>query len=184
MILYINCCVRADSRTSQLASALLKKLGAYEEIRPFEANLAPLTKATLERRDKLIACGDYSDPMFDKAKQFAAADTIVIAAPFWDLSFPAELKLYIENIYVTGIVSKYGNDGVPIGLCNAHKLYYITTCGGFFDGRYSYDYIENLALNCFGIKEVELIKAEYLDITGNNPEKIVSDAIHNYMLDR
>ena len=41
------------------------------------------------------------------AKQFAGADTIVIAAPFWDLSFPAILKTYIENIYVTGIVSRY-----------------------------------------------------------------------------
>ena len=41
------------------------------------------------------------------------ADTIVIAAPFWDFSFPAALKIYIENIYVTGIVSRYGSDGRP-----------------------------------------------------------------------
>ena len=34
--------------------------------------------------------------MFDLAGQFAGADTIVIAAPFWDLSFPAALKQYMQ----------------------------------------------------------------------------------------
>ena len=41
--------------------------------------------------------------MFDLASQFQQADEIVIAAPYWDLSFPAILKLYLENIYVTGV---------------------------------------------------------------------------------
>ena len=54
---------------------------------------------TLKKRTALIESGDYSDRMFDYAKQFASADTIVIAAPYWDLSFPALLKTYFENIY-------------------------------------------------------------------------------------
>ena len=49
--------------------------------------------------------------MFRYARQFAAADKIVIAAPLWDLSFPAQLKVYLENIYVTGIVTKYSDAG-------------------------------------------------------------------------
>ena len=55
--------------------------------------------------------------MFCYARQFAAADRIVIAAPLWDLSFPAQLKVYLENIYVTGIVTKYSEAGEPVGLC-------------------------------------------------------------------
>ena len=42
---------------------------------------------------------------------FADADDIIIAAPYWDLGFPAQLKTYIENIYVTGIVSAYNDHG-------------------------------------------------------------------------
>ena len=30
-----------------------------------------------------------------------------MAAPFWDLSFPAQLKIYIESIYASGIVTRY-----------------------------------------------------------------------------
>ena len=115
--------------------------------------------------------------MFDFAKQFAAADTIVISAPYWDLSFPAVLKNYIENIYVTGIVSAYGEDGMPVGLCRATKLYYVTTAGGPYDSTYSYGYIESLAKNFFGIPETALVKAEMLDIAGNNAEEILAQAI-------
>ncbi|MGN0989033.1 MAG: NAD(P)H-dependent oxidoreductase [Eubacteriales bacterium] len=36
--------------------------------------------------------------MFSYAKQFESVDVIVIFAPYWNLSFPASLKTYIENI--------------------------------------------------------------------------------------
>ena len=91
----------------------------YEELNLYKEKLAPLTKETLEKRTHFIENGDYSSPMFKYAKQFAKADIIVISAPYWDLSFPAELKIYIENIYVTGITSKYGSNGFPIGMCKA-----------------------------------------------------------------
>ena len=134
MTLYINCCVREDSRTNRLARAVLQKLGGdFTEIKLYEENLKPLDRGTLNKRTALIEQGDYSEPMFDYAKQFAGADTIVIAAPYWDLSFPTTLKTYIENIYVTGIVSTYDESGMPVGLCKAKDLYYITTAGGPYD---------------------------------------------------
>lgn len=183
MILYINCCPGSSSRTRRVAEKLLKKLGEYEEIDPETEGLVPLNKERLEYRTALINKGEYSDDIFKPAKQFAAADTIVIAAPFWDLSFPAELKIYIENIYVTGIVSRYGKDGKPEGLCKAKTLYYVTTAGGYYDGRYSFDYIKDLATNYFGINKAVLIKAEMLDIAGNDPEKILAECMEHYHLD-
>ncbi len=115
--------------------------------------------------------------MFDYAKQFANADTIIIAAPYWDLSCPAMLKIYIENIYVTGIVSAYDENGMPVGLCKAKELTYVTTAGGPYDPTYSYGYIESLAKNFFGIPETHLVKAEMLDIIGNNAEEILKQEI-------
>lgn len=182
MILYVNGCPRDGSRTDRLARKLLNKLGDYEEVNLENEHLIPMDGERLEYRTRLIDQNNYSDPIFDYAKQFAAADTIVIAAPFWDLSFPAELKVYIENIYVTGIVSKYGADGRPVGLCKAKKLYYVTTAGGPYDSRYSYDYIQDLALNYFGIDETMLIQAEMLDIFGNDPEKILAECMECYHL--
>ncbi len=180
MTLYINCCVRDESRTDRLAKAVLKKIGGdYTELKLYEENLKPLSKETLNRRTELIEKGDYSDGMFSRAKQFAKADIIVISAPYWDLSFPATLKNYIENIYVTGIVSAYGEDGMPVGLCKAKELYYVTTAGGPYEPEYSYGYIENMSKNFFGIPKTYLVKAEMLDIAGNDAEEILTDAINS-----
>ena len=183
MTLFINCCPRDSSRTERLAKKLLKKLGEYDEVNPEKEGLVPMSKERLNYRTELLQKGDLSNDIFKYAKQFAAADTIVIAAPFWDLSFPSVLKIYIENIYVTGIVSKYDENGAPKGLCKAKKLYYVTTAGGPYDGRFSFDYLKALAESFFGIGETVLIKAEMLDIIGNDAEKILAERMKFYGLD-
>ena len=184
MTLYINCCARKESRTNRLAKVVLQKLGEdFTELNLYEENLRPLDLGKLNHRTELIEREDFSDKMFDCAKQFANADTIMIAAPYWDLSFPAPLKNYIENIYVTGIVSAYNENGLPVGLCKANYLYYVTTAGGPYDPTYSYGYIESLAKNFFGIPKTHLVKAEMLDIAGNDAEKNLNDAINSVLFD-
>lgn len=177
MILYINACVRKESRTNRIAKALLQKLGDYDEVKLSSLGLKPVDEGTLQKRTELIAAQNYNDEMFNLAKQFAAADKIVIAAPHWDLSFPSILKIYFENIYVTGIVSKYGDNGQPQGLCGADKLYFVTTSGGPLVDEYGYGYIHALATDYFGIKETQLIKAEMLDIKGMDANEIVQSEI-------
>ena len=179
-MLYINCCPRTNSRTHRLAQAVLSVLGDYDEINVYEEDLHPMNEERLMQRNQLLADKQYDADMFCYARQFASADVIVIAAPFWDLSFPAQLKIYLENIYVTGIVSRYSESGQPMGLCRAKKLYYITTAGGPYDGRYSFEYLKTLATDYFGIPEVELVKAEMLDIAGNDPEKILGKAVAEF----
>ena len=44
--------------------------------------------------------------MFDLARQFARAEIIVMAAPYWDLSFQAALKQYLEQVNVVGITCR------------------------------------------------------------------------------
>lgn len=183
MVLYINACVRKESRTDELARELLNHMGvSYTERRLIDEPLVVLSEERLAYRTEQIAKKNFNDPIFLYAREFANADTIVISAPFWDLSFPTLLKLYIENIYVTDIVSRYDEKGTPQGLCRADKLYYVTTAGGFYDPRYSYEYIRELCQGYFGIKNVQLIKAEMLDIIGCNASQILQDAknkIHN-----
>lgn len=178
MILYVKCCPRSDSRTDKLANALLETLDDYYEVLDIvQENLLPLDRDTLVMREAFIEQSNYSYPIFDYAKQFAFADTIVIAAPYWDLSFPAALKSYIENIYVTGLVSKYNENGAPTGLCKANKLYYVTTSGGPYNPDFSYGYIDKLATEYFGIDETELIYVDMLDIDGFDANKILEDKI-------
>ena len=75
MILYINCCVREESRTNKLAQAVLQLLdGEIVELNLYEENLRSLDRKTLAKRTALIEKEDFSNSMFDYAKQFAAAD--------------------------------------------------------------------------------------------------------------
>ena len=183
MILYINSCSRKESRTHRLALEVLKKLGnKYEEVKLIDLDIKPLNESMLNQRSRWIEKKDFDHPYFDLAKQFSNADTIVISAPYWDMSFPSVLKEYIENIYITGLVSEYNELGMPVGLCKAKNLYYVVSAGGTYDPRFSYDYIHDMATICFGIENVKCIKAEMLDIVGSDVKKIMDEAIKSIEL--
>lgn len=174
-ILFVNACARKDSRTKILADYLLSKLNATVQERNLaQTTISPLSEEMLERRAALADKQDFTHPLFQLAKEFASADAIVIAAPFWDLSFPALLKIYIENINVVSITFAYNKDGNPYGLCKAKKLYYVTTAGGpILDDTYGYGYIKNLAQQFYAIPEIHCIKAENLDVENADVEQIL-----------
>lgn len=177
-ILFINACVRRDSRTKELADIVLKNLqGTITEVNLEKENLQPLNLERLNYRSDLIEKRDFNNPIFDKARQFATADTIVIAAPFWDFSFPATLKIYVENINVVGLLFRYTQTGAVEGLCKAKKVFYITTAGGpILNSDFGYGYIKYLCNNFYGIKDTCLIKAEGLDIVGADISAIMQKA--------
>ena len=177
-ILFINACVRPCSRTLELAETLLEKLGGdVQEVRLQELSLPLLDLKGMEKRNQAARENDFSDPVFDAAKQFAAADVIVIAAPYWDLMFPAVLKTYLENITVAGITFQYSKEGRPQSLCRAKALYYVTTAGGFIgQNDFGFSYIRALAQSFFGIADVKCYSAEGLDIFGADVETILRKA--------
>ena len=118
-ILYVNACVRIESRIKQLAETLLRKLNKpYEEIRLVDYPFPVVNEDYHNERDRLRLSGNLQAPVFALARQFSEAETIVIEAPFWALSFPAALKQYLEQINAVGITFKYSEVGIPIGLCN------------------------------------------------------------------
>lgn len=178
MVLFVNACVRKESRTLRLARCLLSTLDSpYEEVKLHEITFPVANQAFLDRRDSLIAAGDFGNPMFALARQFAAADEIVITAPYWDLSFPASLKQYIEQINVLGITFRYTPQGTPEGLCRAGRLTYVMTAGGtFVPEEYGFGYIRTLAQSFYGIPKTRLIKATGLDIYGADTESILRKA--------
>ena len=177
-ILFVNACVRPCSRTLELAQAVLSKLnGSVEEVRLYEISLSHLDLAGMEKRGQAAQGQDFSHPDFDLAKQFAAADKIVIAAPYWDLMFPAVLKTYLENITVAGITFRYSQQGRPESLCKARELYYVTTSGGFIgQNDFGFAYVKAVAQNFFGITQLHRYAAEGLDIFGANVEQIMGKA--------
>ena len=177
-VLYINACVRKESRTRKLAEKLLMKLAEpWEEICLENITFPTVNEEYLRTRDRLIAEGESGNPMFDLARQFTEAETIVIAAPYWDLSFPAMLKQYLELINVVGITFRYTENGMPVGLCRADRLFYVTTAGGcYVPEEFGFGYIRSLAQNFYGIQDVRLVQAVGLDIDGADERSIMKAA--------
>jgi len=178
MILFVNACVRSDSRTLRLAKRLLAgREGEVREVRPGELDLPRVDEAFLNRRDALMAEHREDDPVFQLARDFAAAEEIVVAAPYWDLSFPSSLKAYLEQITVTGITFSYGEDGRPISHCRARRLCYVMTAGGpILPPNHGYAYVRDLAGTFFGISDTPLFSAELLDVVGMDVEAILTEA--------
>lgn len=179
MILFINACVRKDSRTRRMADCLLARLGEpYEEICLKDVTFPVTDGAYLAERDRLTAAKEFSDPMFAMANRFASAERIVIAAPYWDLSFPASLKQYFENINVPGVTFEYTTEGIPRGLCRAEELYYVTTAGGnYVPEEFGFGYVKALAQGYYGISGVKLIQAVGLDLDGADEERILRECM-------
>ncbi len=188
-LLFINACVRGQkSRTLQLARRFL---GAWQHAHPEAViterdlcrdRLSPQYPEVLEERDALWSAGKLDDPLFQPARQFAAASRIVIAAPFWDLSFPAILKIYLERISVTNITFGYDDLGRSVGLCKADKLLLITTRGGDFSIP-EISWMEmgarQLEALCamYGISSFQCLTAQGLDDIRNDKEAILAQAM-------
>ena len=165
-ILFINACVRPQSRTLELAQNLIKKTnGSVERLNLYDIQLSPLDAQGIVFREQASKEQDFSDEVFDLAKQFAKADEIVVAAPYWDLLFPAVLRTYLEAVCVAGLTFRYSAEGRPVGLCKAKKAYYVTTAGGFIgENNFGFMYVKALFEQLFGVEQVEFISAEGLDI--------------------
>ena len=175
-VLFINACVRENSRTLVLAKNVIKDmLGDITEVNLNTENIEPLNRTILEKRECLVRERNFDDPLFRYAKQFAKADEIVIAAPFWDLSFPAKLKIYLEQITVAGITFQY-IDGRPTGLCNANSLTYVTTSGGPIFDDFGYMYIKTLAEKFYGIKKTSAVRAMNLDVDMISAQELLKKA--------
>lgn len=185
-LLFINACVRGkDSRTLALAEQLLKRISEenhkdlafkIEEIRLSTENLLPLNHERLARREELLLQGQLEDTMFDYANAVAQADMLVIAAPYWNMSFPAILKIFFEAASVEGITYTYDEDGAPKGLSAATDMYYVTTSGGYIgDCNFGFEYA-NAVCRLYGIQSSHFVSAEGLDMDGADIQSIMEKA--------
>ena len=182
-VLFVDCCIRRDeSRSKQLANHFLgelQKKGEYEieTLCLMDENLSYFSEGFFLQREALLAEGKLDHPRFRYAHQFAEADKIVIAAPFWDLSFPALLKVYIENLCVDSITFHTDEHGLH-GLCKADHMVFLTARGAFYTDsplEQGSRYLEQMA-GFFGIEKYDCVAAEGLDIGAWPVEELMDKA--------
>ena len=185
-ILFVDGCVRGRERSStyQVARAFLEAFqkanpqDQLEEVELLRQKPECFTGKEIELRDQLLREGRLDAPLFDLARQFAQADGILVAAPYWDLSFPALVKAYIENVSVCGITFGYGPEGQELGLCKAKKLLFVTTSGGAFPEEQRWlrgTGMDDWKALCwmFGIPDFDFLWVQGLDLEGNDRQALL-----------
>lgn len=184
-ILVIDACVRRDeSRTKKMMDRAVETLKGlhkdcdFEVLNLLDLDLNYLNTETLKKRDELLAQKRYDHPMFVLGKQFREADGIIVAAPFWDLSVPAVLKVYIENVSLEGIT--FGCDASGLhGLCRGKWMLFLTTRGDCWEGspmEQGSTYMKAIS-RFFGIDSFQCVSADGLDNQKYDGEKILQDAL-------
>ncbi len=97
------------------------------------------------------------------------------AAPFWDLSFPAVMRTYIEYICANGLCYHYADDGCH-GDCRASRLAYLTS-GGDFERPESLGVLHWKQLAAmFGIPRFDYVFAGGLDAVPAKAASFISAA--------
>lgn len=170
-LIYIDACMRPGSRTKRIAERLIQELSKkydVETISLFHPDYPIVESSILKDRENGIVPEKY----VEQARQIAEADRIVIAAPFWDMSFPSALKVFFENMSLFGVT--FGDNGKEcIGLCKQAKVLYITTRGmNIKTGdplEQATPYIKALS-HLWGLGELYVVSAENLDYS--TPEEL------------
>ncbi len=184
-ILVIDACVRrSESRTKKLLDKALETFGSlhpdwsFDILSLMDMNLKYWNTETLKERDELLAKGQYDAPLFVLGRQFQQADGVIIAAPFWDLSVPAVLKVYIENISADGITFIATENGLK-GICNGKWMLFLTTRGGIWEGtdmEQGTTYMEAVS-RFFGIQKFYAAAADGVDVAELDCAAIMQSAL-------
>jgi FMN-dependent NADH-azoreductase len=182
-ILFVDCCISqrgTESRTQKLCSAFLDAAAKAETETQIvhldlkNMTLEPFTVEMLNRRDELSKAGDFDSSIFSLAEQFRNADGIVVGAPFWDLSFPAQLRIYIEHISANGLTYYYDEKG-PHGSCRAGWLVYLTSGGDFErEGSLGVEYWKQLS-GMYGIGDFHSLFAGGLDAVPERADEMMKN---------
>lgn len=185
-VLYIKANIKNDgeSRTFKVSDSFVeeyKKNNPEDEVIILDLYKENIDFLRPEDIGKIFGPKDEeskNNPILKYAYQFAEADKYIIAAPMWNLSIPAILKAYIDYVSVTGITFKYTAEG-PIGLLDNKKAVHIVARGGEY-GNAPYEmgdrYLRTI-LGFFGIKQIETIAIENLDVVGVDIQEKLEEGI-------
>ena len=127
-LLYIDACIRnEESRTKKIATPIveaLKEKYAVDTLVLNELKLEVVKEELIQKRNN----GEIDPVVMSWAEMVRDADRIVIAAPFWDMSIPAALKVFFELCSIFDVTFK-SDDKTCYGNCRAEKMLFITTRG-------------------------------------------------------
>lgn len=114
--------------------------------------------------------------------ELLAADVVVIGAPMYNFSVPAQLKTWIDFLAVPGKTFSYTEKG-PAGLLGGKRAIIASSRGNFYSAGTpgaAFDFQEGFLLavmGFFGITDVDIVRAEGLAISPDHAAKAMDAAM-------
>ncbi|WP_411036038.1 FMN-dependent NADH-azoreductase [Shinella sp. BYT-45] len=113
-------------------------------------------------------------------EEFLAADVVVLGVPMYNFSLPSQLKAWIDRVAVAGKTFRYTAEG-PEGLAKGKKVIVVSTRGGHYSAgpAAAMDHQESYlkaVLGFFGITDVEVVRAEGLNLGPDSKIEAISEA--------
>lgn len=196
-VLYVKCNARGleSSRSLVVSEYFLEQYKEnnpdveVEELDIFDTDIPRLDKEVFAARETLQGGGEFSQlsssqqgklaKMNELIDQFMAADRYIFSFPMWNLSCPADVKNYIDNVTIVGKTFHYTPQGA-VGLLNDkdRKAVVISSYGGFHAGKqddFCIPYVENL-LKFLGIEDVKTIVAQGVDALPDQVNNVLEKA--------
>jgi FMN-dependent NADH-azoreductase len=135
---------------------------------------APLSAETVAARQRPIESltpAQRAERALDEEllSEFQAADVVVIGAPMYNFSIPAQLKAWIDRILVAGRTFRYGPNG-PEGLVtDGKRVIVVSTRGGIYSSTPAsgLDHQEAYLRTVFGfigVTDVTIVRAEGVNL--------------------
>lgn len=179
-LLFVNACIRGeDSRTWRIAAPLIEKLRETYEVQTIDVN-ALQWQAVRAEEFQARGQGNFQEHVLEYARMMEQTDRLVIAAPFWDMSFPSALKVFFEQISLDGYTFDNGSSTCT-GRCRCEKVLYITTRGMNIPTgdirEQAVPYLRALS-TLWGLGEVQCVACENMDyISDDEREEKIQKAI-------
>ena len=171
-LFYIDACLREGSNTKKIADVIIDELSKKYEIETVRLSMHTFPVVGNDILNDR-ANGIVPEKFVVMAKKIADADRLVIAAPFWDMSFPSALKVFFENMSLFNVTFA-SDEKECYGLCKAEKVLYITTRGMNINTGDNLEqatpYIKALS-KLWGLGELHVISAQNMDYSTETQKK-------------
>ncbi|KAE9536757.1 FMN-dependent NADH-azoreductase [Ursidibacter arcticus] len=156
----------SDYFTQQLNAEITTRDLVQQPLPYFTGDAAAATRGepATEEQKKLLALSN------ELVAEIKNTDVVVINAPMYNFSVPAQLKSYFDYIARSGVTFQYTAEG-PEGLVKGKKAIVILTTGGLHKDKPTdlvKAYVQTF-LGFIGITDVEFVYAEAL---GFGPEAV------------
>ena len=167
-IYYINALIRKDeSRTKRLAEPILASIKDEVDLVEINLNDYDLNPYNEDSYEEKVNKGT-KEIFYRLSQDIASSDGLIIASPFWDMSFPSLLKSFLEKISLFDVMF-ISDDKECQGIAKCPFMFYIVTRGmNIKDGDTLEQGTPYLKALCWlwGIKKFDVISCsnfDYLD---------------------